>query len=478
MEPSILLVDDDPARRAHIKALLVSRIGRRIIVSDSDAWEAAVASNQEVHGIMVGVGDAERGSKLLEALRSRYSDTPIYYLDGLMGCNRRVTDIHADDLNAALDLNARLAQISKSAETFRQRESSEGRASLELFRSLVGESRALRAVKRAIMQVADSEASVLLTGESGSGKEVVARNIHFHSPRRDRPFVPANCGAIPRELLESELFGHEKGAFTGAINARKGRFEMAKGGTLFLDDIGDMPLPMQVKLLRVLQERTFERVGSDKTIHADVRIIAATHQDLEELIELANFREDLYFRLCVFPIHIPPLRDRLEDLPPLIESLRNRLQHERSRQVSLTACAMAALRAYSWPGNVRELANLIERLAIMYPNKQVAASELPDKYRAHWNAEVDDDVAPDAGPDTLGVSRTRLPPQGINLREHLAGVERELIERALCEAHGVVARAAELLHTRRTTLVEKIRKYKLGAQSDRQKIDIDDAANN
>ncbi len=478
MEPSILLVDDDPARREHIKDLLRSRIGRRIIVTDSEAWEAAVASNQEVHGIMVGVRDADRGSRLLKALRSRYSDTPIYYLGGLVGCNRRVTDIHSDDLYAAIDLNTRLSQISKTAESFRDEAESEDRGSLELFRSLVGESRALRAVKRAIMQVADSEANVLLTGESGCGKEVVARNIHYHSARRDRPFVPVNCGAIPRELLESELFGHEKGAFTGAINARKGRFEMAKSGTLFLDEIGDMPLPMQVKLLRVLQERTFERVGSDKTIRADVRIIAATHQDLEEQIELGNFREDLFFRLCVFPIHIPPLRDRLEDLPPLIESLLNRLQHDRNRRIALTARALAALRGYSWPGNVRELANLIERLAIMYPNNVVDARDLPDKYRAHWSEGDAGDAPLETESGQPASSPSRLPPQGINLRKYLADVERELIEQALLEADGVVARAAELLQTRRTTLVEKIRKYKLGAHTSRQKIDVDDAANN
>ncbi|MDH3637350.1 MAG: sigma-54 dependent transcriptional regulator [Gammaproteobacteria bacterium] len=476
MEPSILLVDDDPTRREHIKELLLSRIGKRIIVTDSHEWQAAVASSQELNGIMVGVHDTDRGSMLLEALRSRYSDTPIFYLGGLAGGNRRVTDIHNDDLYAALDLNARLSQISKSAESF-QTERSESGSPLELFRSLVGESRALRAVKRAIMQVADSEANVLLTGESGCGKEVVARNIHFHSPRRDRPFVPVNCGAIPAELLESELFGHEKGAFTGAINTRKGRFEMAKGGTLFLDEIGDMPLPMQVKLLRVLQERTFERVGSENTIHADVRIVAATHQDLEERIEVGKFREDLYFRLCVFPIHIPPLRDRIEDLPSLIDSLLNRLQHERNRQISLTARAMTALRSYSWPGNVRELANLIERLAIMYPNTQVDAGDLPDKYKAHCLTDLPDDSETVDGSEVLGVSPTRLPPQGINLRKYLAEVERELIEQALAETDGVVARAAELLHTRRTTLVEKIRKYKLGTQSDRQNIDIGDAAN-
>ncbi|HDZ38096.1 MAG TPA: sigma-54-dependent Fis family transcriptional regulator, partial [Marinobacter sp.] len=207
------------------------------------------------------------------------------------------------------------------ADQFRRSNERGQQRGLQLFRSLVGTSRKVQQARQLMEQVADKDVSVLITGPSGTGKEVVARNLHYHSSRRDKPFVPVNCGAIPGELLESELFGHEKGAFTGAITSRVGRFELAEGGTLFLDEIGDMPLSMQVKILRVLQERTFERVGSNRTISANVRVIAATHKHLEDMIESGEFREDLYYRLNVFPIEVPSLRDRVEDIPLLINEL-------------------------------------------------------------------------------------------------------------------------------------------------------------
>ena len=262
-----------------------------------------------------------------------------------------------------------------------QSTSRQQRRPVELFRSLSGNSRPIRRVNKMIQQVADSDATVLILGESGTGKEVVARKLHYHSPRRGKPFVPVNCGAIPGELLESELFGHEKGAFTGAISSRQGRFEMAEGGTLFLDEIGDMSMPMQVKILRVLQERTFERVGSNKTLEANVRIVAATHRDLEQAIAENRFREDLFYRLNVFPIEMPPLRKRREDIPVLISDLITRMEKEKRGSVRLTPTAVTALSQYSWPGNVRELANLVERLAILHPFGLVEVEDLPDKFQ-------------------------------------------------------------------------------------------------
>ncbi|MES9977507.1 MAG: sigma-54 dependent transcriptional regulator, partial [Candidatus Thiodiazotropha sp. 6PLUC5] len=246
-----------------------------------------------------------------------------------------------------------LMTLAHKAQVFQELKNPEGGNSrpVELFRSLSGSSRATRQVNKMIEQVADSEATVLILGESGTGKEVVARKLHFHSVRRGKPFVPVNCGAIPGDLLESELFGHEKGAFTGAISARQGRFEMAEGGTLFLDEIGDMSMPMQVKLLRVLQERTFERVGSNKTIPCNVRIIAATHRNLEAAIKTGDFREDLYYRLNVFPIEMPPLRERVEDIPVLVNDLIHRIENEKRGSVRLTPAAVAALSHYRWPGN-------------------------------------------------------------------------------------------------------------------------------
>ncbi|GMU45839.1 MAG: hypothetical protein AMXMBFR26_06210 [Porticoccaceae bacterium] len=344
-----------------------------------------------------------------------------------------------------------------------------GERPADLFRGLVGRSAAINQVRTLIRQVAATDATVLVLGESGTGKEMVARNIHYLSARRGGPFVPLNCGAIPAELLESELFGHEKGAFTGAITARQGRFEMAHGGTLFLDEIGDMPLPMQVKLLRVLQERTFERVGSNRSVNVDVRVVAATHRDLEERIRLGQFREDLYYRLNVFPIELPPLRERIEDIPLLVGELIARVEREQRGSVRLAQSALDALCDQPWPGNVRELANLIERLAILFPLGVVTAADLPVKYRPAGVAprELQDGctehgAAADLG-DTLvaDAAAVRLPNAGMNLKDYLGSIETAFIRQALEEAGGVVAHAADLLGMRRTTLVEKLRKYGL-----------------
>ena len=331
---------------------------------------------------------------------------------------------------------------------------------------LVGHSPVMRRVRHMIDQVADSEATVLILGESGTGKELVARALHERSGRRGRAFVPINCGAIPSELLESELFGHEKGAFTGAISARQGRFELAEGGTLFLDEIGDMSLPMQVKLLRVLQERTFERVGSNKTLQANVRVVAATHRNLEEAIEGGGFREDLYYRLNVFPIEMPPLRGRSADLPLLVAELIRRIEAGRRGSVRLTAEALLVLQHYRWPGNVRELANLVERLTILHPYGVVGIAELPDRYLPpdYDPAQVDESPVSGlaASIKPLGFGQAMpLPEAGLDLKEHLAQLERDLIQQALDEAEGVVAHAAKRLGLQRTTLVEKLRKYGL-----------------
>jgi len=339
----------------------------------------------------------------------------------------------------------------------------------ELFRSLVGNSRAIQRVRKMIDQVSPTEATVLILGESGTGKEVVARNIHYYSNRRAKPFVPINCGAIPGELLESELFGHEKGSFTGAVGQREGRFELAEGGTIFLDEIGDMPLSMQVKLLRVIQERSFERVGSNKSIKSDVRIVAATHRNLEQLIDDGTFREDLYYRLNVFPVEMPPLSSRAEDLPLLVNELITRLEHEKKSSVRLTPAAMMALCNYDWPGNVRELANLMERMTILHPYGVVDAADLPTKMSPHGRGasgrgETDESSSiplMQGMPQVALNNKPRLPRDGIDLKQHLTDIEVSLIEQALDECSGVVAHAANRLRIRRTTLVEKMRKYSI-----------------
>jgi sigma-54 specific flagellar transcriptional regulator A len=338
--------------------------------------------------------------------------------------------------------------------------------------------------------VAPYDSTVLILGESGTGKEIAARAIHASSPRRLRPFVAVNCGAIPAELLESELFGHEKGSFTGAITTRKGRFEIADGGTLFLDEIGDMSLPMQVKLLRVLQERVYERVGSNVSSDCDVRIIAATHRNLEESIVRGSFRGDLFYRLNVFPIEMPTLAERISDLPELIDDFVAAAAARGRSRLRLLPEALDALAAYSWPGNIRELSNLIERLSILCPERSVGVGDLPARYRPlEWTApemalpptlqlphllasmsgdtEIQDDaVLPASMWQGEQDFVTRLPEQGVDLRAHLMVIERSLISQALQRSGGTVAHAARLLSLRRTTLVEKLRKLGMAAAAE------------
>jgi len=335
-------------------------------------------------------------------------------------------------------------------------------------RLLVGQTRGIRSIIRLITQVATTESTVMINGETGSGKEVVARAIHLVSERKKGPFVAVNCGAIPPDLLESELFGHEKGAFTGAITSRQGRFEMAENGTLFLDEIGDMPLPMQVKLLRVLQERNFERVGSNRSQTTNARIIVATHRDLEQEIAEGRFREDLYFRLNVFPIEVPPLRERIEDLPLLLEAINSRFKKDGRPVARFAPQAIAVMCHYSWPGNVRELANLIERMGIMFPDERVQAADLPRKFLEQDGLDLDDlpELEPCGEMDLSATPKTSLPEEGIDLKEYLNDLEVNLIRQALDSADGVVAEAARRLGMRRTTLVEKIRKY--GIQKDEE----------
>ena len=340
---------------------------------------------------------------------------------------------------------------------------------------LDGHSHAIQNICKLVEHVAATTANVLILGESGTGKELVARAVHSYSNRAKNPFVPVNCAAIPSELLESELFGHEKGAFTGAITAHKGRFELAQGGTIFLDEIGDMDLQMQAKLLRVLQERVFERVGGTKPMQADVRIVAATHRNLEEMVSNGEFREDLFYRLNVFPIDMPPLRRRVEDIPALICAITDRLKRDSGTTFSLTNDAVKILSNYPWPGNVRELSNLIERLSILYPNSSIDSLQLPEKLRnkASVNTSSDSDdthseidfieqiVEPYAveEPSPAMHAYGHLPESGFDLKSYIGDLEVHYIREALEAADGVVAQAAKLLGLRRTTLVEKLRKY-------------------
>ncbi|WP_127476422.1 sigma-54 dependent transcriptional regulator [Sulfurivermis fontis] len=455
---SVWLVEPDATRRGQLRLLLEFLGLGPVVEAEVGQWRKADPA--QVRMVLLGY-TPDSGSEIAD-LREWSLTLPIVLIAAPAD--------FAADVQGRIDFPLTYEQLSTElyrADAWRRAALSGAAPRVpELSRALVGNTPAIQQVRRLIEQVAETDANVLILGESGTGKEVVARSLHMLSPRRERAFVPVNCGAIPGDLLESELFGHEKGAFTGAINTRQGRFELAEGGTLFLDEIGDMPLPMQVKLLRVIQERTFERVGSNRSISADVRLVAATHRNLDSNIQDGRFREDLYYRLNVFPIELPPLRERRDDIPLLINEFIIRLEKMGRGAVRLTPGAMGSLRDYPWPGNVRELANLMERLVIMFPNGLVDVRDLPPKYQIEGAQPIEvllpEPVAAPAAGATMpppAATPARLPAEGIDLKEYLAELELSFINQALDDADGVVARAAERLGMRRTTLVEKMKKY-------------------
>ncbi|MCW9023780.1 MAG: sigma-54 dependent transcriptional regulator [Gammaproteobacteria bacterium] len=473
-DKSVLLIDSDTQRQYDLVQLLEFIDFGTVIATGYGDWGELDKPEGGWDAVVIGgAGDEQQTLAEIEQIKDRHGHkTPI-----LVARPRKEESkaLSPPAVAGVIELPAKYRQFQHAlhqADIY-QRSGNASSSVKTLFRSLVGNSRGIREIRRLIDQVADSEANVMILGESGTGKEVVARNLHYHSSRRDQAFVPVNCGAIPPDLLESELFGHEKGAFTGAISSRQGRFEMANGGTLFLDEIGDMPLSMQVKLLRVIQERMFERVGSNKSIKANVRIIAATHRDLEKEVDEGRFREDLFYRLNVFPIEMPPLRERTEDISLLIEELITRMEYEKRGSVRLTQNAIAALCQYKWLGNVRELSNLIERLIIMFPSGVVDMRDLPEKYRRDiavadlpqaddsQDAGLDNSMEADVFQEQDINAPLRIPADGLDLKEHLTNLESSLIRQALEDVDGVVAHAAKRLNMRRTTLVEKMRKYGL-----------------
>ncbi len=473
--PGILLIDNDSARIRQFTDIL-EFLEFHITVISSHSFQDSIAQLNHVSAVFIA-GDNDKQGAIINFLSEADPRMTLFLLIGTDN-SKTTSSIIEQKISQIIEWPTTYPLLSKVLDALpKQTSASLTQSRTPANKGLAGVSAAIRETRELIDQVADSDATVLILGESGTGKEVVAQALHKSSQRKNKPFVPVNCGAIPGELLESELFGHEKGAFTGALTSRQGRFEMAEGGTLFLDEIGDMPMPMQVKLLRVLQERCFERVGSNKTIHCNVRVIAATHRNLEEEIKEKRFREDLYYRLNVFPIDVPALRERLEDIPYLVNDLRRRMQTAGQATVKLKDDALLTLMQHHWPGNVRELANLIERLAIINPNKDISAEDLPEKFRhyeipdnAHLEIEPESAVQesiqsqePISSPTDAITNMTSLPEQGMDLKEYLSDLESDLIKQALNECNGVVAHAAKLLNMRRTTLVEKLRKYDLSS---------------
>jgi sigma-54 dependent transcriptional regulator, flagellar regulatory protein len=492
--PYILLVDDNTTRTQSLETIL-QFMEYRVKTADSSNYDPSNCELDSLFGVFIA-HDLDNRAAIIRDIANKSAKIPVVLI---MDKGAALHDSSAldDDIFQVLEwpvvypalkritdkiLTPDGPQDSSQAQGVHRRGFADRRGYDRRFSAhdrLKGDSQAIVNIRKSISQVAKTDANVLILGESGTGKEIIARAVHDTSLRRPKLFVPINCGAIPAELLESELFGHEKGAFTGALGMRQGRFEMAEGGTLFLDEIGDMPMPMQVKLLRVLQERTFERVGSNKTMHCDVRIIAATHRHLSDEIKANRFREDLFYRLNVFPIEVTPLRERIEDLPLLVEDIISCMESANRCSVQFTKAALTALMHYEWPGNIRELANLIERMAIIYPDERVDVSNLPEKFQhydasafivipdqtIHMDDPVDlidpmESIEANGNTDNLP-ALAQLPTQGIDLKEYLNILEGDLIRQALDECNGVVAHAAKRLNMRRTTLVEKLRKYDL-----------------
>jgi len=320
------------------------------------------------------------------------------------------------------------------------------------FENIIGDSNAMQSIYSLVDKVAPTDSTVLILGESGTGKELIANIIHCNSERNSKPIVTVNCSAIPHELLETELFGHEKGAFTGAVSTKLGKFEIADGGTVFLDEIGDMTPSLQIKLLRVLQERAFERVGGTKTIKVDIRIIAATNKNLEDEVSTGRFREDLFYRLNVIPVQLPPLRERTEDLPLLCNYFIDRYCKKRNRpMMKISRETMSALANYSWPGNVRELENLIERLVVLKEDETIVMTDLPEKIVGGFNNHI----------DFKSAITHAINSGNIDFDKRVTDFEKYLISHAIKSAKGVKSSAARLLNIKRTTLVEKMKRLEI-----------------
>jgi len=453
---TVLVVDDEELYRRALERIL-KRVGYEVVTARDASEAMGVVSSQPIDLVLSDVKmPGINGLELVRQVHEFNADLPCIVITGYGSPESSVDALRAGAFwylekpfeQGHLDVVRRLAE--QAIEHGRlKHENRLLQSQLETrhqFDNIVGESHALRRVLEVVERVAATDSTVLVTGESGTGKELIARAIHYNSPRSSRMLVTVNCGAIPEELLEAELFGHVRGAFTNAVSHREGRFALADGGTIFLDEIGDMSTNLQVKLLRVLQERTFEPVGSSKTQGVDVRVIAATNQRLPELIAQRKFREDLYYRLNVIPVEIPPLRERAADVPALVAHFLE--VHADRNGMSVKGISPAALEAlchHPWPGNVRELENLMERMVILRREGEIGLEDLPVEYRETI-------VTP--APATPGLAA-----DGMDLRAELEGLEARWIREALERTGWNKNQAAQLLRMNRTTLLEKIKKY-------------------
>jgi two-component system nitrogen regulation response regulator NtrX len=466
--PSVLIVDDEPNIRRMVGALLSAEGYEVRDAADGGAGLAqATASEPDVALLDLMMPGEMDGMGLLAQLRERLPDLPVVMMSGRAGLSDavRATKLGAFTfLEKPLTPEGVLLALASAMELRQARRAARAlREELGLAGRMIGDSPSIRRVRELIARVAPSDARVLITGESGTGKELVAAAIHDASPRRDRPYVRVNCAAIPRDLVESEMFGHERGAFTGATDRRIGRFELAHTGTLFLDEVGDLGLEAQAKLLRAIEAREIERVGGGKPIRIDVRIVAATNKTLGRAVAEGAFREDLFFRLNVIPIELPPLRERPDDVPALVAHF-TALHHARTGRPApgWSDEALALMARYRWPGNVRELANIVERLAILHAGEPVGATEVRRVVPVDANGAAPaarprgDAAAPDVAPSAAPLPDAALLEQPLG--DALDAYERTLIVRALSVANGNVAEAARRLQTDRPNLYRRMRR--------------------
>lgn len=457
----VLVIDDNETMRSGM-ALLLERIGHDVTAASGGVEGLRQMKARPFDLVITDYKMVDMdGLEVLDAVRRDYADTDVVVITAygtidvaVEAMRKGAADfvVKADALYDVLRLRVEKVLKHRELRQSRDRLDEENQYLRDEigvrfnFGEMVGRSKPMKTVYEMVEKVAETDSAVLVYGESGTGKELVARAIHRRSARREGPFVKVNCGSLPRELVQSELFGHEKGAFTGAIRQKKGKFELAEGGTIFLDEIGDLPLEAQVNILRVLQTKEYDRVGGEETLHADVRVIAATHRVLREMVAEGAFREDLFYRLEVIPIRLVPLRDRKADIPDLVEHFLHKKCEEMNRPLKrLTDRAMAAMASYTWPGNVRELENVVERTLVLTDGNVVDVNDLPldvETSRAEVSAEELEDSA-------------------IPLTRRLEDLERQLIEQALEQAGGVKTKAAEMLGIKTSAFYYKLDKYGL-----------------
>jgi DNA-binding NtrC family response regulator len=455
---SVLVIDDEEVMREILEALL-AREGYRVKVASSGEEGLEYARSTPFDAAIVDVMmPGIDGITTLEELKKLDEDLPVVMVTAFASVETAISAMKrgAFDYITKPFKNDEVVIVVRNAVERRQlvAENAALRQSLQAqaqkFSGIIGRSPRMRQVFNLIMQAAPSRSTILITGESGTGKELVARAVHANSPRADRAFVTVNSGNLPPDLLESTLFGHVKGAFTGAINPKKGLYDLADKGSIFFDEIGNIPHETQAKLLRVMQEREFMRLGGMETIRVDARIIAATNCDLKEMVDEGGFREDLYYRLHVINIFLPPLRDRKDDIPPLVQHFLEKYGEENNKtDIELKPEALDLMMEYSWPGNVRELENVIERAVVLSPTATIGADMIPDHVR----------TVP-----TFRIPNFVVPPEGLSFKDVITNVERRLIESTLEAAGGVQKKAAELLKIKPTTLNEMIKRHDIGAR--------------